>query len=153
MKCLNFEHTKYSREERNNFPKFKTLEDNQIDEHEEDGQKIINLDPSIKRSKTPSNFNKPSNISNLRHKMSKMNPLQYYENTSGTVKSAMREEIEFGLSRLKAKSQISQAIQSMKRPQSLMEGRLINSEVGKNGHKVKCPKYIREMIKSDGSSK
>lgn len=113
-------------------PKFKTLEGNHTDENEEDAQKIINLIPSMKRSKTPSNFYKSSNISNLRKKMTKMNPLQYYDDTSGTVKSAMREEIEFGINRLKAKSQISQALQSMKRPQSLIEQRLVNSEAIKN---------------------
>jgi len=91
-KLLKFDSKKYSREESQQLPRFKTLEE-MSDSREDNIKNVIRLNPEMKRSKTPSMFYKPSHIDYSRRKF-KMEPKNYYGNISGTSKSAMKEEIE-----------------------------------------------------------
>jgi len=74
---LKFDSSKYSREERK-LPKFKTLDDGSIDMKDEDVQKVLNSNPRMKRSKTPSTYYKPHKIQYQSKAMPE--PKNYYAN-------------------------------------------------------------------------
>lgn len=81
--------TKYSRDE-NKLPKYKTLESGNVDLQEENGQKILNLNPKMKRSKTPSVWYIQKNFRNTNY--SKFNPQSYYANIPGFTKGGFFRE-------------------------------------------------------------
>ena len=89
QKLIKLSITKYSRDE-DKLPKYKTLEGGNVDLHEENGQKILNFNPKMKRSKTPSVWYTQKNFRNYDY--SKLNPQSYYDNIPGFTKGGFFRE-------------------------------------------------------------
>ena len=83
--------SKGSRDESNEHPKYKTLDDGNADQTDNKTNiKALNIDPQMKRSKTPSTYIKPHRIRNIKKK--KIIPSQYNSRFSSSGKGVMLQE-------------------------------------------------------------
>lgn len=79
QQILNLEETKNSKDSKS-IPKFKTLDDGSVDPADDAVHNIMNTNPHMKRSKTPSTQFKPINFSSQNKLV--LDPKNYYANIS-----------------------------------------------------------------------